>query len=160
MSRFNTQTSHPLIPNSQEYQFEQQYISIHSEDRNILKYPNASEFEIQLPQDYQNVQGFRLASGCFPVNFTMFSPKSKNVTMTFQITKPYDASQLVPLNPIQTKIEAMLTSMIGKTLLLCETGNYHPSANDYRNPKQNECQCYILPFRFNYYIDGGRSNYI
>ena len=104
MSRFNTQTSHPLIPNSQEYQFEQQYISIHSEDRNILKYPNASEFEIQLPQDYQNVQGFRLASGCFPVNFTMFSPKSKNVTMTFQITKPYDATQLVPLNPIQTKI--------------------------------------------------------
>ena len=46
---FNTQTSHPLIPNSQQYQFEQQYISIHSEDRNILKYPNSSEFEIELP---------------------------------------------------------------------------------------------------------------
>ena len=128
MSRFNTQTSHPLIPNSQEYQFEQQYVSIHSEDRNILKYPNSSEFEIQLPQDYQNVQGFRLASGCFPVNFTMFSPKSKNVTLTFQITKPYDASQLNPLNPIQTKIEAMLNDMSGNNfVVVIETGNYKPS---------------------------------
>ena len=46
MSRFNTNATHPLIPNSQQYMFEQQYVSIHSEDRNILKYPNASEFEI------------------------------------------------------------------------------------------------------------------
>ena len=48
---FNTQTSHHLIPNSQQYQFEQQYISIHSEDRNIIKYPNSSEFEIELPSN-------------------------------------------------------------------------------------------------------------
>lgn len=147
MSRFNTQTSHPLIPNSQEYKFEQKYISINSEDRNILKYPNPSEFEIQLPQDYQNVQGFRLASGCFPVNFTMFSPKSKNVTMTFQITKPYDASQLVPLNPIQTKIEAMLTSMIGKNfVIIIETGNYHPSqmATEIQNKMNASVTGYLL----------------
>ena len=147
MSRFNTQTSHPLIPNSQEYQFEQQYISIHSEDRNILKYPNASEFEIQLPQDYQNVQGFRLASGCFPVNFTMFSPKSKNVTMTFQITKPYDATQLVPLNPIQTKIEAMLNDMSGNNfVVVIETGNYKPSqmTTEIQNKMNASVTSYLL----------------
>jgi len=47
MSRFNTNSTHPLIPNAQQYMFEQTYISIHSEDRNILKYPNESEFKIK-----------------------------------------------------------------------------------------------------------------
>lgn len=85
MSRFNTQTSHPLIPNSQEYQFEQQYISIHSEDRNMLKYPNSSEFEIELPQDYSNVEGFRLTSGYFPSTVNVF-PLSQNKKCHFDIS--------------------------------------------------------------------------
>ncbi len=125
MSRFNTHTSHPLIPNSQEYQFEQQYISIHSEDRNMLKYPNSSDFEIELPQDYLNVQGFRLTSGYFPNTMNMFSPKSKNVTMTFQITTPYDASQLIPADPIETAIYNMLVDASGNNfVVVIETGTY------------------------------------
>lgn len=122
MSRFNTQTSHPLIPNSQEYQFEQQYISIHSEDRNMLKYPNSSEFEIELPQDYTNVQGFRLTSGYFPSTVNVFSPKTKNVTMTFQITTPYDPAVL--LDPIQTAIFNMLTAKNDNFVVRIETGTY------------------------------------
>ena len=37
---FNTNTSHPLIPSSQEYMYFKKYVSIHSEDRNMLKYAN------------------------------------------------------------------------------------------------------------------------
>lgn len=37
---FNTNTSHPLIPNSQEYIYYKKYVSVHSEDRNMLKYPD------------------------------------------------------------------------------------------------------------------------
>ena len=83
MSRFNTNTTHPIIPNSQQYMFEQEYISIHSQDINKLKYPNSSEFEIELPQDYLNVQGFRLASGEFPMSMNTFSEARKNITMSF-----------------------------------------------------------------------------
>ena len=126
MSRFNTQTSHPIIPNSQEYMFEQQYISIHSEDRNILKYPNSSEFEIELPQDYLNVQGFRLVSGSFPANMDMFSPKKKNVTMTFQITAPYNPTEISPPDAIQTAIYAMLRDRKDNFVVLIETGTYSP----------------------------------
>jgi hypothetical protein len=79
MSRFNTNSTHPLIPNAQQYMFEQQYVSIHSEDRNMLKYPNASEFEIELPQDYLNVQGARLSSGYFPFTLYTFSEAKKNM---------------------------------------------------------------------------------
>ena len=47
MSRFNTSTSHPIIPNAQQYMLHYKYVSIHSEDRDILKWPNPSEFEIE-----------------------------------------------------------------------------------------------------------------
>ena len=59
MSRYNTSTNHPIIPNAQQYMFEQKYVSIHSEDRDIVKYPCSSDFEIELPQDYCNVQGVK-----------------------------------------------------------------------------------------------------
>jgi len=50
----NLNTSHPLIPSSQEYMIYYKYVSIHSEDRDILNYPNSSEFEIELPEDIVN----------------------------------------------------------------------------------------------------------
>jgi NAD-dependent oxidoreductase involved in siderophore biosynthesis len=37
---YNLDTNHPLIPNSQEYIYYKKYISIHSEDRDYIKYPN------------------------------------------------------------------------------------------------------------------------
>ena len=52
MSRFNTSTNHPIIPNANEYMYQRQYVSIHSEDRNLLRFPRSSEFEVELPQDY------------------------------------------------------------------------------------------------------------
>jgi hypothetical protein len=86
MSKFNTFTNHPLIPNSQEYMVVRKYVSIHSEDRDILKYPNSAEFEIELPQDYVNVLSIRLESWSFPSNYSTFSQLNKNITMSFKIT--------------------------------------------------------------------------
>ena len=87
MSKYNSFTNHPLIPNSQEYMVVRKYVSIHSEDRDILKYPNSAEFEIELPQDYLNVLSVRLESWSFPSNYSTFSQLNKNITMSFQITK-------------------------------------------------------------------------
>ena len=86
MSKYNTFTNHPLIPNSQEYMVIRKYVSIHSEDRDVLKYPNSAEFEIELPQDYLNVLAIRLESWAFPSNYSTFSQLNKNITMSFQIT--------------------------------------------------------------------------
>ena len=44
MSRLNLNNSHPIIPNSNQYYFDRKFVSINSEDRDITKYPNASEF--------------------------------------------------------------------------------------------------------------------
>lgn len=89
---FNASTNHPLIPNANEYMFYKKYVSIHSEDRDINKYPNSSEFEIELPEDYLNVATVRLANFAFPSNYYTFSSLLSNITMTFQITNPYNPS--------------------------------------------------------------------
>ena len=87
---YNTNTSQPLIQSSQEYMFYKKYISIHSEDRDMLKYPNSSEFEIMLPEDMLNVTTLRLSDWSFPSNYNTFSVENNNVVMTFKINNPYN----------------------------------------------------------------------
>ena len=124
MSRFNTNSAHPLIPNAQQYMFEQTYISIHSEDRNILKYPNASEFEIELPQDYLNVQGARLASGYFPFTIYTFSAAKKNNTMSFKITEVYNPVEHGFIDNFQIAIFNTLYDNINNYTIVIEDGFY------------------------------------
>lgn len=124
MSRFNTNSTHPLIPNAQQYMFEQQYVSIHSEDRNILKYPNASEFEIEMPQDYLNVQGARLASGYFPFTIYNFSAAKKNNTMSFKITEVYNPDEHGGVDILQTHIYETLFNYIDNYTIVIEDGFY------------------------------------
>lgn len=90
MSKFNVNTNHPLIPNANQYLNEQYYVSIHSQDRDIIKYPNSSEFEIELPQDYLNVQSLSLANWSFPSNYNVFSDLNANRKMVFQFLTIYD----------------------------------------------------------------------
>ena len=88
----NANANHPIIPSSQEYLFYKKYVSIHSEDRDMLKYPNSSEFEITLPEDLLNVSSLRLVNWAFPSNYNTFSQLNSNVEMFFQINEPYDPS--------------------------------------------------------------------
>ena len=124
MSRFNTNATHPLIPNAQQYMFELQYVSIHSEDRNILKYPNASDFEIELPQDYLNVQGFRLASGYFPFTLYTFSDARKNNTMSFKLTELYNPMDYNSTDYLQLAIFNTLYNYIDNYIVVIEDGYY------------------------------------
>ena len=127
MSRFNVNTSHPLIPNSQEYIYEQQYISIHSEDRNVLKYPNSSDFEIELPQDYLNVQGFRLVSGYFPAQVNVFSKHKKNVTLLFKFIEVYNPNDHGVVDPLQIAIYDTLSVYLENYVVIISDGTYTPT---------------------------------
>jgi hypothetical protein len=77
-------TNHPLIPNNSEYIRYRKIVSIHSEDRNIEKFPQASFFEIELPEDMVNVEMVKLVSWCFPSNYNVFSIANKNLEFTFK----------------------------------------------------------------------------
>lgn len=113
---FNTNTNHPLIQNSQEYIYYKKYVSIHSEDRNVLKYPSSSEFEIEMPEDICNVVSLRLTSWTFPSNYNTFSVLNKNVTMSFKINNPY--------NPIENGISDILSLKIYEFLSLNKNNNF------------------------------------
>ena len=89
MSQWNTQNNHPLIENANDYFLEKKYISIHSGDRDIVKFPLASEFEIELPQDYLNVHSMELATWSFPSNYYTFSKIQNNTTFVFSV-QPFD----------------------------------------------------------------------
>ena len=149
MSRFNASTSHPLIPNAQQYMFEQKYVSIHSEDRDIVKFPNSSEFEIELPQDYCNVQGVKLASWSVPSNYNTFSASQFNVTMTFYLTSvilsPTFASNLV----LQTNILNGLTANLKNSYtIIISDGFYEPFliANEVMNRMNDTVTSYLITY--------------
>jgi len=138
MSRFNTSSTHPIIPNSQNYMYERKYVSIHSEDRNYLRFPNSNEFEVELPQDYCNVQAVRLSQWAFPSNYDVFSINNNNVLMTFKITNPYNPEDPVHLvnDPlIKVIFEALSQNTENQYAIVIEQGFYTPEqmANELTN---------------------------
>jgi hypothetical protein len=126
---FNTNTSHPLIPSSQEYMYYKKYVSIHSEDRNMLKYHSSSEFEIELPEDLLNVVALGLVNWTFPSNYNTFSNVSDNILMTFLINNPY--------NPNINGVTNILAVKTFECLFLSQTENFFIRISDgFYNPQQ------------------------
>jgi hypothetical protein len=125
---FNTNQTHPIINNSHEYVFYKKYISIHSEDRDMSKYPNSSQFDIELPEDYLNVISVRLSDWSFPANYNTFSPLTTNVIMTFNINKPYNPADYGYSDPLQDAIFQALNSNINNNFTIqISTGFYNPT---------------------------------
>jgi len=125
---YNLNTNHPLIASSQNYQFYKQYVSIHSEDRDVLKYPNSNSFEIELPEDLLNVSTVRLANWSFPSNYDTFSSNNLNVTMTFTISSPYNPGANSVNNALYDKIfECLFLSQSENYVITIESGFYNPT---------------------------------
>ena len=112
----NVNTNHPLITNAQEYMTYNKYVSIHSEDRDLLKYPKSSEFEIELPEDYLNVSSIRLSQWTFPSNYNTFSSNNANTLLTFKINAPY--------NPVEQGVISVYYQQIYEALLANQNINY------------------------------------
>jgi len=122
-----TFNNHPLIKNSNQYFLEKKYISINSEDRDITKYPNSSEFEISLPQEYLNVAAARLYSWSFPANYNVFSITDFNVIITFKFDKLYNPGEHSYSNTLLEGIFAALNYHNDKEILTTiEPGFYNP----------------------------------
>jgi hypothetical protein len=84
-SSFNTNNPNPLIPREQNYVIERKLVSIHSEDRDISKYPYGNQFSVTLPQPLLNVQSLRLVQSTFPIDYYTFSNEYQNTKFRFTI---------------------------------------------------------------------------
>lgn len=82
-----------LIQRNQNYVVEKKLISIHSEDRDIKKWPNSNHFEILLPESLYNIQSMRLMDILVPVNFYSFSTTLQNTKMFFSVIPSSDIQQ-------------------------------------------------------------------
>jgi len=124
----NVNTNHPLVHNAQDYLVYKKYISIHSEDRNIIKHPQSNTFEIELPEDYLNVSKMSLYSWNFPSNYDTFSLANGNITMTFKINKPYNPNENGLVDPLQSAIyEALFYHTNEDFTITIEEGFYNPT---------------------------------
>ena len=85
MSKNVLKNDHPLIPREQTYSINRKLITVHSEDRDISKWPNANQFELQLPQTYTNVETMALVEYSFPTYYHTFSNDSQNTKITFSL---------------------------------------------------------------------------
>ncbi len=74
----NLQNNHPLIPREDIYWLNRKCLTVHSQDRDFSKWPFPNEFEINLPEDYNNIQSTRLIEFTFPVNLYNFSNVNQN----------------------------------------------------------------------------------
>ena len=83
MSKYVLKNDHPLIPREQTFSVNRKLITVHSEDRDINKWPNANHFELQLPQTYTNVETIALVEYSFPTYYSTFSNESQNTKITF-----------------------------------------------------------------------------
>jgi len=130
----NINTNHPIIQNSNQYLYEKKYISVHSEDRDYSKFPQSSEFEIMLPQEYLNVSSACLSSWSFPANYNVFSIQTFNTTMTFKFSNLYNPGEFSVSDPLLEGIFAALYSLSNSDiieeyqfLITIEPGFYNPT---------------------------------
>jgi len=129
--------------------FYKKYVSIHSEDRNYLKYPLASEFEIEVPEDLLNVAALRLVNWSFPSNYNTFAKVNNNTTMTFLINNPY--------NPNINGVADLLIQKIFECLFLSQTENFLIEIEDgFYNPDQMVTE---LTNKFNQVVTNRLTDY-
>jgi len=124
---YNLNTTHPIQSNAQEYMSYTKYVSIHSEDRDILKYPKSSFFEIEMPEDINNIVSVKLSNWSFPANYNSFSKDFGNITMTFKITNPYNPSEYSISTPLLNAIyECLFLTQDTEYTVIIEEGFYTP----------------------------------
>jgi hypothetical protein len=83
---FNTHQNHPLIEREQTYFLEKKHITIHSEDRDICKWPESNQFEITLPRDLLNVISMRLVDITIPQCGYTFSENNQNTKFRIEVS--------------------------------------------------------------------------
>lgn len=89
---FNVSNSRPLIPRQQTYVLDRKLVTIHSDDRDIKKWPFSNHFEVELPQIMENVESMRLVECNLPINDEMFKNDYQNTKISFTLV-PKDTSK-------------------------------------------------------------------
>jgi hypothetical protein len=124
----------PLISREQNYVLDRKLLTVHSEDRDVSKWPNANEFEIIMPQQLLNIQSMRLVEieTPFTSRINMFSNLNQNTKLFINYNNTGSKSITVPSGnytglTLAAAINAQLTIVNGTSDLSC---NFTPNITD------------------------------
>ena len=85
MNFLNVNRQNDLITRSQTYVLDRKLVTVHSNDRDIKKWPHANNFEVEIPETIQNIQSLRVVQTSFPMKLYTFSNEYQNTKMSFKI---------------------------------------------------------------------------
>lgn len=98
MSNFIVEQNHPLIKREQTYVLDRKLLTVHSNDRDISKWPNSNHFEIELPQHFSNVQSIRLLNISLPNNHYVFMDSYQNTKLKFTVKNGIDQAFMITIS--------------------------------------------------------------
>lgn len=126
---YTLENNHPLIKREQTYFYDRKIISIHSCDRDYSKWPNASLFEVEVPEKLKNVSSIRLVDMILPNNLYTFTENYQNTKFEFEIRQDISGTSNEKTALTEYKIKK------GTFILEINEGYYEPNelANEIEN---------------------------
>lgn len=85
-----------IQPPYKNYLLDRKLVSIHTEDRDITKYPNNNNFAVELPEDMINIQSMRLVQIDLPRNQYTFTNDNQNTKLAFDVRPDISSSSISP----------------------------------------------------------------
>jgi hypothetical protein len=135
----------PLIKREQDYVLNRKLVSIHSEDRDVTKYPNSNNFEIELPETLLNVQSLRLTDIVIPYNSYNYSNNIQNTKIAFK---------LIPYNNGRAEYAVLLANSTNNYISTITNGfyNYEQLSNELMGQMNQSVTDYLTSqgFTINY----------
>lgn len=137
-TRIHTQHMNDLISREQTFALDRKILTVHSEDRDVNKWPNSNTFEITLPQTYTNVQSLQLVECNMPVTNYTFCNEYQNTKMSFKVISSPRTNPLVDYY-LNINIDQFLTITI-------QDGFYTPQqlATEIQNKMNRAVTDYLL----------------
>ena len=101
----------------QNFVVQKKIFSIHTEDRDIAKWPTPAVFAVDPPIEYKNVVSLRLADIDLPLNMYVFSEKNQNISMSVisgSTTKTITISEGTYTGPqLATELQGQFLTEVG-----------------------------------------------
>ena len=111
-----------VIPQQNKSVLGKKQISIHSEDRDILKYPSPSNFTINLPEKIEQIKSLQIMNMAIPMTIYNFSEKNFNTKFYVSLESNPSKEYLITIDDghycaeeLVEKIEQKLNSIVNCT---------------------------------------------
>lgn len=133
---YNTYNSHQLITRQQSYNLNKKILSVHSEDRDMCKWPYSNNFAIECPEVYEKVESMRVVDVTMPAVQYTFTNDYQNTKMLFK---------LFPQNPAAAWYIPLANNVNSQYTLEIQEGYYSPEelANELQNKLNDAVDTYI-----------------